>query len=125
MCLVCLCTCLQARFALEQYIGPRISTTYRENSFIDAVTLQRRDRAVLSELITNFGAQLLIITGTEYRDTATELSVLYPNVYLLLCSSLRTVLPPQPNMAFATGKHHSRLIRPAPSCPSSLDALMG
>ncbi len=107
-----------ARGNLESYLQSRMIDRYEEDSFVDPTTGAQRDEIIMEKLILptaqggSFGAQYMIVTGTEYTPTAVKLATKYAGtgVNMILFSSLRTVLPlSRPNMAFATGRMYEAM----------------
>ena len=87
-----------------------IQTYYEESWRIPALpTGTLIDSIYFDKAINIHNATLIICAGTQYNATAVAITSKYPNVNVLLLSTLRQVLPARTNLAFASGRMYEAM----------------
>ena len=105
---------------LHQFTSPTIhhifviadaALYYEESWRIPALpTGKLIDKTAFTDAIVNYNATFIICAGTQFNATAVSIALTYPSVKILLFSTLRQVLPPIPNLAFATGRMYEAMV---------------
>jgi basic membrane lipoprotein Med (substrate-binding protein (PBP1-ABC) superfamily) len=67
------------------------------------------DTSFFQTAISDLNSTFIICAGTQFNATALSVAASNPGVKILILSTLRQVLPPRPNLAFASGKMYEAL----------------